>query len=346
MNRIRPVSFASAATSVREIAPEVPSVGKRAIFLPGEFEAVLGYPEDGDAQLEWTRISGGSHLHRATVEYMFEPAHIKNITLKAGRYVGRFPSVLPAARSHFGEADPIHFRDAFLSTSGLSGQQFGHWVRDSLVSELHGRSLGLPSVGVARKLWPHEPAFREMSGLACRYLWEARFDRLILLHDMGHNHYWERRFMELRQTLRDRAAFMPGQSAGSHIYLSRGAGARPRDPANLALIQAMLEDLGFRTVVPSSLSAQEIAVAVRDAEMVVSAEGSHLNHLHFFAPDALKLLVLQDPHRFYAYHKGLVDFYDGTFGFIVGRPEPDTPDRFRIDLENLKRTIHLLDGAS
>jgi capsular polysaccharide biosynthesis protein len=150
----------------------------------------------------------------------------------------------------------------------------------------------------------------------------------------------------VRGALRESGRELEGESAGPLVFLARGTDAQPRDPVNSEPLWQELADMGFQTVVPSSLSVREIALALRDARLIVSAEGSHLNHVHYFVPDGIKLVVLQDPRRFLAYHKDLVDYCDGRFGFVVGQPDSELPDRYGIDLDDLKRTIDLMELGS
>lgn len=340
MNRVRPLTLKAAASTTRVVAP-AQDVGTRpALSLPGEFDAVIKVV-NGHRELEQARLNGTATHHVATVEYVLEKAWLKEEYLAADRYLARYPTSMPIEKAIRGDDSPAFFEEAVLSTNILSGLEFGHWVRDALVTELHGAHEGKPVVGLARNLWPHEPEFRQRTRLTCNYVSNCRIDRLTILDDRGHNSYWKSRFLELRQRLRESVQSVPGTSAGPLVLLSRGNQARVREPTNQPDIQAALEAMGFQTVIPSQLSVPEIGLALRDARMVVSPEGSHLNHLHFFAPDNLTLISVQDPLRFYAYHKGLLDFYEGLFAFVVGRPDPDFPGRYRINIDDLMRTIDL-----
>ena len=339
LNRVSPVSLETAALSARIIAPAEELSDRPSIYVPGEFEAIIGVVH-GNRALEWKRVCGAARDHRPTIEYVLKNARIRGCRLASGRFVQHFATIQPHDMRDLTELD-----DAILSTNALSGHEFGHWARDSLVVELHGAAAHLPAVGIARQLWPHEPGFRQLSGLDCHYSSDCRIQRLVLLDDRGHNSHWRRRFLELRDRMRGSVAAMTGDSAGPLVFLSRGTGGRLRDPSNLGPLRGLLETLGFQTVVPSELSPADIGVKLRDARVVVSAEGSHLNHLHFFAPDGPALITLQDPRRFYAYHKGLVDLYGGLFSFVVGRPDPNAPETFTIDPDTLRRTLDLVDSA-
>ncbi|MBN8831722.1 MAG: glycosyltransferase family 61 protein [Sphingomonadales bacterium] len=341
LNRLSPTTLKAAAVSSRIVSPALEIGDRPSIHVPGEFDAIINVV-NGDRELEWKRISGAVRSHLPTIEYVLEKVRIKDSYLASGRFVQHFRTRMPPDAGTIG---PRVFDQAILSSNSLSGLEFGHWVRDSLVAEMHGLNEQIPAVGNARGAWPHEPDFRRLSGLMCQYVQDCRIGRLVVLDDRGHNAYWRGRFLALRDRLRASVSGLPGKSAGPLILLGRGAGGRIREPSNMPAIQVLLEALGFKTVVPTDLSLSEIGVMLRDARIVVSAEGSHLNHLHFFAPAGTALILLQDPRRFYAYHKGLVDFYDGVFGFVVGRPDPEAPELFTINADTLERTLDLVEAA-
>jgi hypothetical protein len=341
MNRIRPCALDAAAQAVREVAPAAEIAGPPAFCLPGAFDQIMAVV-NGDRALEWARVSGAPQRHLPTIEYRLANARLRRDCVTAGRYLGRFRTSRPRNGARADRGAPLVLDQALLSTNILSGLEFGHWVRDSLVTEMHAEPSGMACVALPREPWPHEPDFRAMSGLSCRYPAEARVGTLLILDDRGHNAYWRQRFSQLRERTRRSASDGASESAGPLIFLSRGGGARSRDPVNIGEIEALLIELGFRTVVPSAMSIPAVARAMRDARVVVSVEGSNLNHLHFFAPDAVALVSLQDPRRFYAYHKGVMDLYDGRFGFVVGRPNADLADRYDIDPGDLQRTLDLV----
>lgn len=342
LNKLRPVSLDEASVSTRILAPASEHTPRASFYLPGEFDAVIECVND-DREKEWLRVSGATLQNLPTIEYTLANARLKRDFLYSGRYLERFHADFPLEEG--AKSDVIdHMDDAILSTNCLSGIQFGHWLRDSLVTELHGSETGLRSVALARKPWSQEPEFRKLAGLVCAYPARCSVDRLVVLDDRGHNQYWKARFLALRARMKAASSTDPAAaSAGPLVFLSRGANAQLREPTNVEAIQLALRDLGFRSINPSAMSVQEVADALRDARIVVGTEGSNLNHIHCFAPDGVALVCLQDPRRFYAYHKSMMDGYDGRFGFIVGRPDMDAPGRHKVDIDRLKATIDLVD---
>ena len=338
LNRMWPRSIAAAASRTRIISPGVVQPTKPAFALPGEFDAVIDVV-NGDRQREWKRIIGADLSHLPTIEYVLDSAKLSGIYLSSGRHLARFPTSRPCQPREGSET--VCLEKAVLSTNVLSGLEFGHWVRDSLVTEIHGLKQSMPAVALAREAWPHEPGFRHLTGLICDYPQICRVAHLTVLDDRGHNAYWQDRFRLLRERTRALHTGLSSERAEQMIFLSRGPHARAREPGNIIEVQAALEAVGFQTLVPADLSPSEIQGRLRHAKVIVSAEGSNLNHVHFFAPDGVALITLQDPRRFYSYHSELVALYGGRFGFIVGRMDPQSPDRHNIGISDLFRTIDL-----
>lgn len=334
--QLQPRPLHAAAVKVTTLHPSSEDTAKSSLHLPGDFENIISVIPASKLELERGRTFGEKHRHHPTIQYELKNARIAGKYVASRGRIGRYPTNRPTDNA----PDIGHLKEALLSTNVLSGKEFGHWVRDSLISEMQGNSLGLPSIGLARELWEHEPGYRHLSGLECDYVGEARVDRLVFIDDRGLNAHWADRFMKLRGRMKQNIDHsIP--SAGPLVFLDRGGQSRPRDPANLAAVRDALEAIGFRTITAIDMSVEEIGSALRDTKLVVSPEGSHLNHMHFFGGDGTTVITLQDPRRYYSFHKRLIDIYGNQFGFLIGRPDPEAEGRFYIDIDDLKRLIDL-----
>jgi hypothetical protein len=336
MNRIHRKTIYSAAVSKRVMSPGVETTAPSSLYFPEDLDAILNVISSSTIELERNRVLGEQCFHLPTIEYELSRVRIRDEYVMSRGLIAKLPTNRPSSQRLKRGA----IKEALLSTNILSGMEFGHWVRDALVTEMHGVELGLPAIGLAREPWLHEPEYRSIGDLDCLYTSEARVDRMLMLDDRGLNEYWASRFRKLRRRMRA-GVEKKGESLGPMIFLERGDHGRMRDPANLDELRSGLEAMGFRSFMPTDLPVSAIGNALRDAKIVVSAEGSHLNHLHLFAPDGLILITLQDPHRFYAYHKRLIDLYGSRFGFVVGRPDPALPSRYRVNMDQLGRLVEL-----
>lgn len=202
--------------------------------------------------------------------------------------------------------------------------------------------LGIGAIGLAREPWLHEPDYRSRAGLYCNYVYKAKVKRLLVLDDRGLNTHWMTRFAALRKRMQLDHKLLPQHSAGSLVFIDRGTGGRMRNPSNIDEIRLSLQSEGFRIITPSEMSVDDIALSLRGVAVAISVEGSHLNHLHYLSQSGCSLITLQDPRRFSMHHKRLIDIYGGSFGIVVGIPDPVDAHRYSIDLGDLRRILELI----
>jgi len=337
LQRLFPKPVIVTATKMQQLCPAEQIADKPALFDEGNLAAIIDPIPGSSMDLEMRRLRGQPCDHFATISYELRDVRIDGEYLASGWRYRKYPTNRPSDdRTDHGVLD-----EAYLSANSLSGKEFGHWLRDALVGEIHGQTLGLPAIGLARKPWLHEPGYRAIAQLPCLYPYRARIKRLVMLDDRGLNTHWMHRFHALRERMRAGSLSLDGASAGPLVFVDRGSGARMRDPANLEALKAALDELGFRAITPTDMTPGDIAIALRDAKLAVSVEGSHLNHLHSFAPDGLTLITLQDPRRFSAHHKRVVDLYGTRFGIVVGTPVESPAGGYGIDPDLLRRVIDL-----
>jgi len=338
LNRLRHVSLEAAAVRSTVVAPAIDLDAKPSLYLDEDIDAIESVISSSTLEEERRRILGESRTHLATIQYELHDVRMRDVYIASRGHLAKMPTNRPVPR----QVAVDHHTHAILSTNILSGLEFGHWIRDSLVTEMRGAELDTPALGLAREAWQHEPGYREIAQLECIYTGNAHVDRLLILDDRGCNDYWASRFLALRRRMQTRLVPDTDPSLGALVFVDRGGAARMRDPTNLPEVRAALETLGFRTLIPTEQPVAAIRAALRDARIVISVEGSNLNHVHMLAPEGITLITLQDPRRFYAYHKRMIDIYGDRFGFVVGRPSPDSPGRYRINVDQLQRLIDLV----
>jgi hypothetical protein len=337
LNKISPRSINEHSVHTKEICLEENIISRPAIYLPSNLNNLMSCIPGSNFALENDRLLGKSCRHFATTLY-----ELKNVEIQGEYLISNFRSQRYVTnRPWQGDTDRKFFEDGFLSTNYASGTEFGHWLRDALVSEMHGVKLGVGAIGLAREPWPHEPGYRDSAELYCDYPYSAKINRLILLDDRGLNSNWAIRFEALRNRIRLDRLVLPGDSSGSLVFIDRGTGGRMRDPSNIADIKRLLQSEGFRIIVPSEMSVDEMALSLRDVSVAVSVEGSHLNHLHLLARDGCSLITLQDPRRYSLHHKRVVDIYGGLFGVVVGVPDP-VSNRYSIAYDDLYEILQLI----
>lgn len=322
-------------TNITEIYPAERLKSRPGIFFDSDIEKIKAVV-NGDVRYQIAKARGEDE-HFATRVLNFTNASIRGRYLISGLGVKEFRTSLGEL---YGDAPQV-YDAAFLSTNEASGLEFGHWVRDCLVAEEYGSEQGLPRVAVGRNAWQHEDGFRRLADMWCSYGSNIFVANLTVIDDRGLNSFWADRFMQVRGRIQRKVAMMTGEAAGERIFMRRGGRARPREPRNIEAVETALHAMGFRTIVPTDMTVDEIAVALRKAKVVVSAEGSHLNHIHYFCPNNVKLLIIQNPWRFSVYHKRFIDINDGLLSFIVGIPKEAS--LYDIETNELLRLVDKID---
>jgi capsular polysaccharide biosynthesis protein len=225
--------------------------------------------------------------------------------------------------------------EAQLCTYAPSNIYFGHWLRDALSMELLAEQQGLRPLSFRREPWFHEPGYRELMNLPGDFISFARVKNLWVVNDIGLNAGWVTRFKELRRRVRRKSE--PG--GPERIFLARGSLGVARELINAPALVDLLEKRGFLHIQPETLQPKDLVRALASAKIVVSVEGSALNHVHYAVPENSGVLVIQPPDRFNAFHKILMDFNRIRFGFVVADRDRGG---FSLPADRLLQTLDLM----
>jgi hypothetical protein len=325
----------SRAAEKIQVAPADESVCLSVIALPGEFERIIDVNPLSTLAREQKYIAAPRISQGPTIGYRFKNAVLADNTLYAS-------GLLEVARS--GNKRPFlvgpydEYEEAQLCAHSPSNIYFGHWLRDALAMELLALQRGLIGLSYVREPWLHEPGYREIMELPGHPVSFALVRSLWTIDDRGLNASWRKRFSELRSRVRHAAT----GGGPSRVFLARGRRGVSRELINAAAISETLFARGFVPIEPEALTPIQIVNSLASAKIVVTVEGSALNHAQFALPSNAAILVIQPPKRFTAFHKQLADFSGIRFGYVVGDPAVGgftlTPDR-------LLRTLDLVEAA-
>ncbi|ANW00426.1 hypothetical protein LMTR13_09860 [Bradyrhizobium icense] len=206
-----------------------------------------------------------------------------------------------------------------------------------MAMELLAQQRGLLPLSFEGKPWMHEAGYRELMELPGLPVSYARIERLWVIDDLGLNSSWISRFKELRARVRGKT----NAGGPSRVFLARGLTGAARELLNAPAIVELLAARGFTVVAPESLSPRAIAQSLASAKIVVSVEGSALNHAQFALPENAGVLVIQPPNQFNAFHKILFDLNGIRFGYVVAEP---ALSGFTVNPERLLRTLDLIEA--
>ena len=301
-----------------------------AFYREEDLARVTATMGDTNIAYEMSRIRGGRSEHGATVAYELRDVHLIDGALYKGAMMKQ---LVRRPRRYMARDVPVTTGPVALVGTFYGSVYFGHWITDDLTLQLAAESLAPPFIA-DRPSYGHEPGYCKLLGIDQHRLSDARFDRLIMLDDVGQNAYKRRRYAELRDRLQKSAP-----SSGSElVYIRRGsAGARERRSLmNIEAVESYLESQGFVIVDPDRLSAAEIAASIVGASVVVGVEGSHMAHAIYAVREGGALCMMQPPYRFNNVFKDYADCLAFAYSFTVGT---EVSGGFTVDLGDLERVI-------
>ncbi|WP_434222754.1 tetratricopeptide repeat protein [Limnospira platensis CENA597] len=254
-----------------------------------------------------------------------------------------YPTPLPGCRNHDPRRHPILAKDGLTEAeaiagtvavvSGISGNVYFHWMVDVLPRLEILRQAGynwqdIDRIVVNSIRHPFQRETLQRLGIPEAKIVESdihphiQADQLLVPDFAGPVGYpppwvlaWHRRtwlqedtlgvnlnsegFLELSDTQKSKL----GQKTPKLIYISRHS-AKYRRLLNEEAIAALLQQRGFITISPETLSVAEQAQVFSQAEVIVASHGSGLTNLIFCQPETT-IIELMSPHYIRPYFWGL-----------------------------------------
>jgi len=144
----------------------------------------------------------------------------------------------------------------------------------------------------------------------------------------------------LRRLARIARAKVGPRKGDGLVYLRRGDSGAARALANEKALVDALTARGFEVVDTEATPLEELLRRLRDAEVVVSMEGSHLTHAHLMMKEGGVLLVINPFDRFVSKHL-LTAFMLGARPATVIAEHAGGDGLYHVDVGDLFRTLDL-----
>lgn len=321
------------ATDVTVIAPPETEPANRLFVLDGQVEkATAGADGFSTLEEEVAIVRAREVTHDAVIRYTFEDClvHEAGFDVAGGKFRKKRPDGVKLL------TEPLtSLSGAAYCMSGVSERFFGHWLQDACATAL----LAEPDEALildTRPDWPHAAQYADAFGFAPARAAMAHVDRLTFHQDHSQGSLKRARYARMRQQL---AAAFPGEAGGDEaIYFRRGASGVARLIANEDEVTDRLRREGFEVFDVEGADAGEIQRRFRRARLVVSVEGSHLNHLHFAMQPGACLITLVPADYFNAIHVGIAQAIGLRYGFLVIDP---VEGGYRVNCDDLLATLDI-----
>lgn len=326
---IGPGTLQSVADDIETICPAEESETPATACLPGQIDRITGASVFTTVEAEIKQVTQRITTHAPTLAY-----HISGATLYNGNvYCRNFKLPVSSGSRTTGS---IHLASAPLASSHIGSQFFGHWLRDDcsryLLAENYGKPLTLGHAG-----YGHAATYAEMFGQDWTPITGAAIDHLVVFQDYAQNSNKKKRYQALRQAIRNNVSPAPTPL----VYLCRGNTGQPRKVANERGLVDELVRQGFIVADVGADDIKDIMSKIAGAKLVVSIEGSHVNHCCMSLSAGSALLLLQPSDRFSANFKGWAEAIDIRSGFVVG---PRSESGYQFETSEILKTMELLVG--
>jgi hypothetical protein len=281
------------------------------IFLPGQLERVTGTTGHQSLSAEIASMLAAEYKHAPTIAY-----HVRDAILYRGSvYARNMRYFIANAGSFQDNSHPQHYSHAALATTAVGHQFFGHWLRDDCLQYAIAAKYARPFC-VQIELTPHMKQYAAYFDQDWTGTSHAIVDHLVMFQDFSQNSLKRSRYEQLASRIAD--VYPTNSPRDKLIYLRRGSSGIARIIADEVLLIDTLVQRGFE-VLDTMSDLATILRTLRAAKLVVSIEGSNINHFNFCAAQNCALIVLQPPDRFAAFHRHWAECVGVRFGFVVGK---------------------------
>ena len=306
------------------------------VMLPDEMDRVVRHHLDSKPALNLDYVTATAIQQGPTRAHAIEDVVIADGSLLAP---GGYSVLRPESRRKWLGGSIPSIDTAVMCSTSMTERYFAHWLQDGFTHELLADRIGAPAIVLPPVPRAHEPGYRALFDRPARPVAIARVAKLWLIDDAEVNAGRKSRLDQLRQRLRDKTS----ADGPSHVFLSRGTSGRGRILANERDICNALQQRGFAIVEPEKSNVEDIAYALRSAQLIVAVEGSALAHAAMAAPENARLMIIQPPRHFNMLYRMWAGVLGMRFGFTVADVVDE--ENFAQPTDRLLRAIDLLEQA-
>lgn len=226
---------------------------------------------------------------------------------------------------------------AHYAMSPVAHRYFGHFLRDACPTALLSQPNQLLFLD-CKPDWPDSAVYASAFDLRAAAPGDYLIRQLTTCADFSQGSLKRERYRELRRRIAK--VYGPRGEGKDTVYLRRGSTGVARVISDEDRVAEVMSARGYRIVPIYGSSVAELACELSAARRVITMEGSHLNHVYYLSPQGVDVCVLMPADRATFTHRFVTHAFGGRFGYLVC---PRVGNSYRIDVDQLERTIELFD---
>jgi len=166
-------------------------------------------------------------------------------------------------------------------------------------------------------------------------------DRLTVYQDFGQGSHKRQRYAVIRNKLHARFG---GDDPTDIVYIRRGRTGAQRVITNETELIDQLSARNWRIIDMATTTVEETQRALCRARIVVSIDGSHIDHAHLSLRPGATMVVLMPQDRFSTRQVGLCQAHGVSIGMVV--VTGDQAQGYHADLDEVLRTVDLAEAPA
>ncbi|SEN97850.1 Protein of unknown function [Paracoccus alcaliphilus] len=326
-------AISEVADAVEIIEPETVEIAPPIAILPGMLDRVTnGVPGHSTAQQELDAATVSVFTHAPVVRYVLSDCLVH----KGGvEYHGGFIAKTREVRDRFNYAKVVMEPTKTYCMSLVSHIYFGHWLTDACSTALLAENPDEVILD-CRPDWPDTISYARRFQIKTSPPEAMRVTTLTVYSDYSQGKSKRQRYAALRKRLRNTIQIqdeVPRRPA----YLKRGTTGAARLLAHEDVLCKRLAAQGF-DIIDLHTDFEDRYQRLAAAPVLVTVDGSHVNHAYFAMLAGSSIISLTPADRFTMRERGVANAFDLGYGSVVMRR---TADGYLADPDEILRTVDL-----
>lgn len=301
-------------------------------ILPGMLDRVIGTDEHSVLADHLITARETIVTHAPVLRRTYRNALVRRSGFATWGYNESYDRHIRAGKS----AGPIlHVPEMRYCHNYVIWRYFGHWLTDAIPSALIDPGQGelwMPP----HADWCHAKKYSDTLDLTIVEAPLVHADQLIVYQDFGQGSHKQARYAAIRSQLHEQ--FGSGEFSEC-VYIKRGTDGAQRFIVNE---RALIDELVARNWVildVSTTTVEELQRVLCRARVVVSIDGSHLDHAHLSLQAGAVMVVLMPQDRFSTRQIGPIRAHRVSPGLVV--LNGTQAQGYQADIEEILRTVDL-----